>query len=156
MTTPASTPRPPARIHLSWAGEHRFDAGRPGAPAARIDASGQTGSSPVETLLSALAACTSVDVVDILAKRRTPVERLEVDVDGERVDAVPRRFSHIRLVYRVDGAGIDPVQAERAVDLAIMKYCSVRESLAPDIGIEWQLVVNGAAVGGWHDASKHG
>ena len=135
--------RPPARVRVAWAGAHRFDAGRPGGPTVRLDASGETGPSPVDGLLSALAACTAVDVVDILAKRRTPLEALAVDVAGHRVSTVPRRLERVRLAYALDGAGVERVHAERAVELAITKYCSVRDSLAPDIVVEYEVTVNG-------------
>ena len=132
-----------SKIQLDWVGEHRFDAGRPGGPTLRLDSSGETGQSPVDAVLSALAGCTSVDVVDILAKRRTPLSRLHVDVTGERANSVPRRLTRILLAYTIDGAGIDRVHAERAIELAITKYCSVRDSLARDIVIEWALTLNG-------------
>ncbi len=140
-----STPRkPPNRVNVVWAGEHRFDATRPaGGPTARIDSKGATGLGPVDSLLAALAACTATDVVDILAKRRTPVERLEVKVTGTRVTTTPRRLEHVLLEYDVAGSGVERMHAERAVELAITKYCSVRDSLAPDIEIEWTLVLNG-------------
>ena len=95
--TPSPAPKPPARVHVAWAGAHRFDAGRPGGPALRLDSSGETGQSPVDAVLSALAACTSVDVVDILEKRRTPLASLGVDVTGHRVGTVPRRLELVRL-----------------------------------------------------------
>ena len=147
MSAAAETPppRPPSRVRVAWAGAHRFDAGRPGGPAVRLDASGETGPSPVDGLLSALAACTAVDVVDILAKRRTPLEALTVDVTGHRVSSVPRRLERVRLTYALDGAGVERVHAERAVELAITKYCSVRDSLAPDVAIEYEVAVNGEA-----------
>ncbi len=138
-----STRKPPARVNVSWAGEHRFDAGRPGGPTLRLDASGATGQSPVDALLSALAACTMVDVVDILAKRRTPLAELAVEVVGDRVSAVPRRLERVRLVYTLAGPGVERSHAERAVELAISKYCSVRNSLASDIRIEYEVMVNG-------------
>lgn len=140
-TEPA--PKPPARVHVAWAGEHLFDAGRPGGPTLRLDGSGKAAQNPVEALLSALAACTGVDIVDILAKRRTPVERLEVNVTGARATTIPRRLEQVLLEYDVAGAGIERSHAERAVELAITKYCSVRDSLARDIEIEWTLVLNG-------------
>jgi putative redox protein len=131
---------------VRWAGEHRFDAGRPGGPTLRLDASGETGQSPVDAVLSALAACTAVDVVDILAKRRTPLDGLEVSVEGQRrADAVPRRLTSVLLQYTLDGAGVERSHAERAVELAITKYCSVRDSLAPDIAVEYAVTVNGEA-----------
>lgn len=134
-----------ASIRATWAGEHRFDTGKPDGPTARLDGSGATGQSPVDALLSALAACSGIDVVDILAKRRTPAERLLIDVEGERREEMPRRFLNISLVYRVDGAGIEAVHAERAVALAFEKYCSVAASLAQDIEVTTMVVINGVA-----------
>jgi putative redox protein len=140
-----SQPKPPSRVHIDWLGEHRFDAGRPGGPTLRLDSTGKTGQSPPDALLSALAVCTGIDVVDVLAKRRTPVSRFTIDVEGDRVNTIPRRFSHIRLVYHIDGEGIEAVHAERAIDLSITKYCTVRSSLRPDIIVEWSMVLNGGA-----------
>ena len=136
-------PKPPNRVHVTWAGEQRFDAGRPNGRTVRIDGSGETGPGMVDALLSALASCTGVDIVEILAKRRTPVERFSVDVTGRRFEGVPRRLVHILLEYHVDGAGIDRVHAERAVELSVTKYCSVRDSLDRGIPIEYVVVVNG-------------
>jgi putative redox protein len=139
----AGTPKREARIELTWAGEHRFDTGRPGGPTARFDGDGATGQSPVDGLLSALAACSAADVVDILAKRRTPVERLRVEVRGERREEFPRRFTHIELRYIVDGAGIDAPHVERAIALSHEKYCSVGATLDPALAISSVAVVNG-------------
>ena len=133
----------PSRVVVSWQGEERFDAGRPGGPVLRLDGNAETGQSPVDAVLSALAACVSIDVVSILAKRRTPVERLDVDVAGDRADGTPRRLVAVRMAFRVDGGGIERVHAERAIDLALTKYCSVRDSLAKDIVIRWSLALNG-------------
>ena len=130
-------------VRAVWAGDHRFDTGRVGGPTARFDGSGDSGQSPPDALLSALAACSGVDVVDILAKRRTPVERLSIDVTFVRRAEMPRRFEHIVLTYRVDGAGIERVHAERAVQLAFATYCSVAASLAPDVVVETSVTVNG-------------
>jgi putative redox protein len=135
--------KPPSRVHATWDGEQRFDARRPGGPVLRLDGTGKTGQSPVDVLLSALAACTGIDIVEILAKRKTPVERFEVEVVGDRADLVPRRIVAIQLIYRIDGKGIERDQATRAIDLAVNKYCSVRDSLATDIEISWSMTLNG-------------
>ena len=132
------------RIAINWRGEHRFDAGRPGGPAVRIDASAQTGPSPVDSVLIALGTCTSVDVVDILAKRRTPVASLTVDVQAARADATPKRVIGALLTFTITGEGIDRAHAERAIDLSVTKYCSVRDSLDPSLPVRWALVLNGA------------
>lgn len=146
MTQTSVPAKGPSRIRATWAGDHRFDAGRPGGPTARIDASGKEGQSPVDALLTALATCTAVDVVDILAKRRTPAEYVSVDVTGERAAAVPARIVRLLVAYTIDGPGIDRQSAERAIDLALTKYCSVRASLDPTIPIDFTLTLNGATV----------
>jgi putative redox protein len=127
----------PSRMYVKWTGDHKFDAGLEGRPAVRLDSDGVTGPSPMDGLLGALAACAGVDVVDILAKRRTPVESLDVEVVGRRVDTIPRRLEHVTLNFRIGGPGIERIHAERAVDLAVNKYCSVRDSLRPDVPVEW-------------------
>jgi putative redox protein len=136
-------PTKPNVIRATWAGAYRFDTGRPDGPTARLDGNAETGQSPPDVLLSSLAACSGIDVVDILTKRRTPVERLTIEVEGERRDEMPRRFTHLLVRYRVDGAGIEALHAERAVALAFEKYCSVAASLAPDTEVETVVVVNG-------------
>lgn len=141
-TMPA--PKPPARTTVTWAGEHRFDAGRTaGGPTSRLDASGQTGPGPVDMLVSAMAACTGVDVVDILEKRKTPVQTLAIDVVAERANGIPARVTKIMLTYRMTGT-MERIHAERAIDLSVTKYCSVRDSLDPNMPIEWVLELNGA------------
>jgi putative redox protein len=135
----ASAPRPPSRVRVKWAGEHLFDTGRENGPVARFDGDGKAAQTPPEALLSALASCVSVDVVDILAKRRTPVESLEVNVVGERVDTTPRHFRTITLNFSIRGNGIEREHAERAIDLSITKYCSVRDSLRADMKVDWTL-----------------
>lgn len=137
------TPKPPATIHLTWNGDRRFDSGRPGGPTIRLDGDGVTGQSPVDAVMSALAACTAVDVVDILAKRRTPLAALTIDAVGIRAETVPRRIVAAELTYHLTGEGVDRSHAERAVELAITKYCSVRESLDPALPIHYRVVLNG-------------
>lgn len=137
------TPKPPAIIHLSWAGDRSFDTGRPGGPTMRLDSTGSSGQSPVDAVMSALAACTAVDVLDILAKRRTPLASLSIDASGARADTVPRRIIGAELTYHMSGEGVDRVHAERAIELALTKYCSVRESLDPALPVHYRAVING-------------
>lgn len=143
MTTPAKPAAPVNMIRAVWQGSRRFDTGRVGQPAARIDGEAETGQSPTDALLSALAACSAIDVVDILAKRHTPVTALEVEVVGQRRIEHPRRFTAIDLTFHVTGEGIDRVHAERAVQLSLERYCSVASSLAPDIVVQTVVALNG-------------
>src|SRR4051812_17288459 len=107
ITMAAAPPRPPTVIQAIWLGDRRFDAQRPGGTAMRIDGSGETAPTPPDALLSALATCSAVDVIDILAKRRTPVEKLSIEVQGERREEHPRRFVRLFLTYDLSGPGIE-------------------------------------------------
>jgi len=136
-----------AAVRVDWAGEGRFDTTRTaGGPSIRLDSSGAAGPSPVDALLAALASCISVDVVEILTKRRTPPTTYTVHVRGDRVETVPRRIRHVTLEFVIGGEGIERIHAERAIDLSITKYCSVRDSLRDDIGIDWTVTIEGEDV----------
>jgi putative redox protein len=131
--------KPPQRVIAVWKGDEEFDTSKPGGPVARIDGHGVSGQGPVDTLLSALGTCSAMDVVGILKKQRTPAESLEVEVIGTRENASPRRLKHVRMVFRISGPGIEREQALKAIQLSVTKYCSVRDSLDPNIPVEWEL-----------------
>jgi len=130
------------RSEATWRGDRSFDAG-PAGRTHRIDASAKVAPGPVETLLNALATCSGVDIIDIIAKRKTPVERMSVHIAAERRPEAPRRVMHLDIEYRIDGAGIEREHAERAIQLSYERYCSVAASLAPDIVAETHLTLNG-------------
>jgi putative redox protein len=143
---PPGVGKPPARVVIQWRGPGTmaFDGRKAkGGPTITVDNTGKAHPGPVDTVLIALAACTTEDVLTILEKRRTPASRLEIQVEGTRANAVPARLTHIHLRYFVDGEGIDRPNTLRAIELAVMKYCSVRDSLDKSIEIEWSLVLNG-------------
>ena len=130
-------------VYATWRGDRRYEIGRPGGPAVTIDAAGEQGLGPVDTLLGALAACSAIDVVEYLAKRRTPAARVDVRVDAERRPTSPRRVLWARLEFAIDGEGIDVSHAERAIALSFQTYCSISHTLAPDVRLESRLVLNG-------------
>jgi putative redox protein len=134
-----NTTQQPATITVTWNGDQRFDAGRADRSTIRLDGTGATGPSPVDGLLGSLAACAGIDVAEILAKRRTPASSMKIEVIGERVTTIPKRLKHVTLHFQIEGEGIDRENAERAIDLSINKYCSVRSSLREDVPVEWTL-----------------
>ena len=91
---------------------------------------------PTEALLAALGTCTAFDVVSILEKRRTPVESYRIELEGERAEEHPRRFTKILVRHVVSGEGIMEESLERAVSLSHEKYCSVANSLNSEIEAE--------------------
>ncbi|MBW3628455.1 MAG: OsmC family protein [Gemmatimonadetes bacterium] len=133
-------------MEVVWEGGKRFRAGQPGGPTLVVDGERQAGPSPVEALVIALGSCSAIDIVDILEKRRTPVERLEVRVEFARAASPPRRITAARVHFRVTTAS-ELSHVQRAADLSFEKYCSVSTSLAPDTELTWEVEVEPSGVG---------
>lgn len=98
---------------------------------------------PMQTMLAALCACSTVDVVSILKKQRQPLDDLGISVDGERQQGVePALWEKVHMVFRIKG-NVDPGKAARAVQLSVEKYCSVAETLRRGgAAITWEVWVN--------------
>jgi putative redox protein len=128
------------RVSLQWTRDLVFR-GEAGGHQTVIDGDNTTAPGPMLTLLLAAASCTASDVVLILGKMRVPPREFRVDVSGTRREEEPRRYTAIHLDYRIVGAGIDEPRARRAIDLSLEKYCSVVNSLAPDIRITYALAL---------------
>ena len=138
----AAGPRRDVEVELKWEGGERFSARGKGNAAIVMDGEAVAGPSPMEALLEALASCAAADVVEILRKGRQDLRALHVRFHGERREEHPRRFVRIEGEFRILGA-VDPAKAERAVRLAIERYCSVRASLDPAMPVEWTVVLEG-------------
>jgi putative redox protein len=96
---------------------------------------GGEGMTPMELMLIGLAGCSAMDVVAILRKKRQPVERLEVRVNGQRQTEYPTAFTSISLEYIVHGSDIDPQAVKRAIELSRERYCPVWAMLEPTVQI---------------------
>jgi len=83
------------------------------------------GPTPMQVFLQAMAACSSMDIVSILEKRRRKIDRFRVEVEGERVETYPKIYKTIRVKYIISGAGITNKEMKMAVDLSVEKFCSV-------------------------------
>jgi len=128
-----------AAIEVEWVTGLEFQAGRPQGPRIRIDGDAQSAPGPFDALLAAIATCASTDVVTILQKQRTPVKALRVMIEAQRVEATPRRLASAILHFTITAPGSTQAKAERAVELSITKYCSVRSSLIADAPVTWTV-----------------
>ncbi|MBU1310924.1 OsmC family protein [Rheinheimera muenzenbergensis] len=100
--------------------------------------------SPMEMVLMAAGACSSVDVVSILKKARQQVLDCEVQLSGERADSVPKVFTSIHLHFVVTGIDLSDKQVERAVKLSADKYCSVSIMLSGSVKVSHSFSVKAA------------
>ena len=111
---------------VKWIDSQRFVGISGSHHAVVMDAnSTKSAPSPMEMVLLGLGGCASVDVVSILQKARQQVTSCHVELEAERVDAIPAIFSRIHMNFVVQGHLIKTAQVERAVALSAEKYCSV-------------------------------
>jgi putative redox protein len=102
---------------------------------------GEAGPGPAELLLVAAAGCAAWDVVEILRKQRQDVTAIACHVDGDQQVDAPWTFRRVALAFTVHGRGLDHGRVDRAVALAVEKYCSVLSTVAHAATIEHTTAV---------------
>jgi putative redox protein len=101
------------------------------------DENGQRrGFAPMELMALSVGACTAMDVISIMEKKRQQVNAFEIGVHTERVEEHPRIFSSLTIEYIVTGKDIDPAALERAIQLSADKYCSAQNIVGRSVDIQ--------------------
>lgn len=103
----------------------------------------KTGMNPMEVLLNAFGSCSAFDVVEMIRKRRLELHSYRIELTGERHDGLPAYYTQIHARHVIDAPGLAPEMAERFVDLATNKYCSVAASLNAEISFDVELEHSG-------------
>jgi putative redox protein len=113
-------------VNVQWIGGERF-AGFDSTRHSVVMSSARegVGMKPSDMLLVALGACSAVDVVNILRKKRLDLRRLDIKVSGEQEADPPWTFRKIKVEYTLAGTGLTDTAVEQAIALSEEKYCSV-------------------------------
>lgn len=119
------------KIENKWIADMHFNITQTGGEIS-IDADEAVGGQglgvlPKPMMLSALAGCTSMDVVSILKKMRAEVAGFEVHVTGELSDEHPKVYTKVLVEYLFYGTDFQKDKIEKAVDLSATRYCGVME-----------------------------
>lgn len=93
------------------------------------------GVGPMESVLMAIAGCSTIDIVMILEKMRQPLENIEVNVEAERREEIPRTFTKVKLHYIVKGE-LKEKKVQQAINSSLEKYCSVSKMIEKSATIE--------------------
>ena len=102
----------------------------------------ESGLTPVTALLMATGACSLMDVVVILRKRKVEHRVLRVEVEAERAKD-PNRLTRFHLRFVSDA----PVnEMERAVRLSLDRYCTVVNTLRGVAEVTHEIVRTGSDV----------
>jgi putative redox protein len=106
-----------------------------------LDGNRQQGFSPKALLLSGLAACSGIDVVDILHKMRVEFSDLVIDTEAEQTDEHPKVFKEILITYRLKTAKENHDKVIKAIELSLEKYCGVSAMLKKNSPVNYKLVI---------------
>jgi len=100
-----------------------------------------TGPNPKPLLLSALAGCTGMDVVELLRKMRVPFDGLDIDIRAELTDEQPQVYSHIHLTYKFYGPDLEAKRqkVEKAVRLSQEELCGVTAMLKKNSPVDYTI-----------------
>ncbi|MEO9803502.1 MAG: OsmC family protein [Reichenbachiella sp.] len=121
---------------LIYKADNEFEATNQAGNAVAIDMYPQADKkdqSPMDLLLSAVAACAAVDIVSMIKKKRRTFVDLKAETTGERAESHPKKFTKIHIKYIITSPDLTDKEAEKVIDLAVNNYCSVASSLDPDI-----------------------
>lgn len=121
-----------------WKKDHQFTSFQD-HNSIQIDGSRQHGNSPKSLLLSALAGCSGIDVVDILGKMRVSFSELEIDAETTQTEENPKIFKDIHLVYKIKTARANEDKVRKAIDLSLEKYCGVSAMLSKNSDIHYTI-----------------
>jgi len=102
----------------------------------------QKGISPMRALLTSLGACTGMDIVAILNKRKQKLRSLKILVSGTRPEhGLPKPWTSIHVKYVVSGDALETRFVEEAIKDSTEKFCSVGATLKPTAKITYSYEI---------------
>ena len=115
-----------------WKGGMLFESDNPSGKSVSMDTvvDGQNerfGLSPKAMMLSSLAGCSGVDIVEILEKMKVLDYKLSIDVEAQLTDEHPKYYHKVHVDYHFYGQELNLKKIYKAVTLSVDRYCGVME-----------------------------
>ncbi len=124
----------------TWKVKHEFES-RQEQNSVQLDGNKKNGFSPKALLLSGLAACSGIDVVDILEKMRVEFSGFVIDTEAEQTEDHPKVFKSIKITYRIKTDVVNRDKVKKAIDLSLEKYCGVAAMLKKNSPVGYVIVI---------------
>lgn len=80
--------------------------------------------SPMEVFLQSAAACSGMDILSIIRKKRKTVTDLRIQIEGERAEVHPQVYTSITVHYALTSPDASEGDMTRACELSQDQYCS--------------------------------
>jgi putative redox protein len=122
------------QAEVDWSGDNVFLGSDASGHTVVFDSAQSTskGISPMTVLLTSLGACTGMDIVAILKKRKQNLSSLRIFVSGERPEyGLPKPWTSIHIKYVLSGVGLERELVEEAIRESNEKFCSVGATIQP-------------------------
>lgn len=126
--------------HTVWKKDHEFTS-HFGHNEIKIDGARQNGFGPKSLLLSGLAGCSGIDIVDILKKMRVDFSAFSIDVKAEQTTEDPKVYKDIYITYKLKTDKDNEAKVKKAIDLSLEKYCGVSAMLSKNSPIHYTLEI---------------
>ncbi len=123
-----------------WLGNHLFESEHEGNKI-NVDGDKNKGHGPKALLLSGLAGCSGIDVVDILDKMRVKFSDFSIEVETEQTTEHPKVFKDIQITFRMKTEKDNEDKIRKAIDLSLEKYCGVSAMLRKNSVIKYKLEI---------------
>ena len=104
---------------------------------------------PFQMFAIACGGCATMDVVDMLAKGRKTLTKLDLELDITRADNIPKIARVLHYHFTVDGPNLTTKTVQRAIELSLTQYCSVVLSLDRSVALRAQITLNGEVGTTW-------
>lgn len=121
---------------VEWSGNYKFSGTDTSGHSVVYDSDSSEakaeGISPMRALLTSLGACTGMDVVSILRKRKQNLKSLKILLSGERPEhGLPKPWTAIHIKYVLSGEGLERRYVEEAIRDSTERFCSVGATIQP-------------------------
>jgi putative redox protein len=124
----------------TWKKNHEFISEHEGN-FINVDGDKKTGNGPKSLLLSGIAGCSGIDVVDILNKMKVEFSDLVIDAEAELTDEHPKVFTVINITYKIKTGKENEDKVRKAIDLSLEKYCGVSAMLKKNSPVNYTLEI---------------
>jgi putative redox protein len=124
----------------TWKKEHEFEADHDGNTI-RIDGEKKNGHGPKALLLSGLAGCSGIDVVDILGKMKIEFSDFVIEAEAELAEDHPKVFTSVHITYKMKTEIANEERVKKAIDLSLEKYCGVSAMLQKNSPVNYTLII---------------
>ena len=123
-----------------WEKEEEFISSHDGNEI-KIDGNRRNGHGPKALLLSGLAGCSGIDVVEILKKMRVDFSDLEIITEADQTTEHPKVYKDITITFRLKTDTANEEKVRKAIELSLDKYCGVSAMLKKNAPVHYKLEI---------------